>query len=63
METMERSFTDSETQVIRNMVTNPRTVLGIVSRFVVNVPNLCETFKIQRIDKGTFLPEVAEGKR
>ena len=38
--TRARSFTDSERNVIRNIVIIPATVEGIVSKLVVNVPNL-----------------------
>ncbi len=40
MDTTARSFTASDSNVTRNIEQNPRTVEGIVSRFVWNVPNL-----------------------
>ena len=40
MDTMDRSLTASDNNVTRNIEQNPRTVDGIVNKFVSNVPNL-----------------------
>lgn len=40
IDTTARSFTASDSNVTRNIEQNPRTVEGMVNKFVWNVPNL-----------------------